>query len=71
MRLPASTALGIRWAAECFLDRAKLGDALKSLAGNRGWHRSSIFTNWRRRYDQQTASLPDRASARVSRVMVL
>ena len=35
MRLPASTALGIRSAAERFLDRVKLGDALKSLAGNR------------------------------------
>ncbi|MFK4719150.1 hypothetical protein ABIE89_000250 [Bradyrhizobium niftali] len=42
MRLPASTALGIRSAAERFLDRVKLGDALKSLAGNRRWRRSSL-----------------------------
>ncbi len=42
MRLPASTALGIRSAAERFLDRVKLGDALKSLAGNRSWRRRSL-----------------------------
>lgn len=35
MRLSTGTALGIRSAAEGFLDRVKLGDALKSLAGNR------------------------------------
>ena len=42
MRLSASTALGSRLAAERFLDRVKLGDALKSLAGNGSWRRSSL-----------------------------
>ncbi|SCB55572.1 hypothetical protein GA0061098_104518 [Bradyrhizobium shewense] len=42
MRLPTSTALGIRSAAERFLDRVKLGDALEGLAGDRSWRRSSL-----------------------------
>lgn len=42
MHLPASTALGIRSAADRFLDRVNLGDALKSLAGNRSWRGSRL-----------------------------
>jgi len=42
MRLSASTALGIRPAAEYFLDRVKLGNALKGLAGNRSWRRRNL-----------------------------
>src|SRR5579872_6329372 len=42
MCLSASTALGSRSAAEGFLDRVKLGDALKSLAGNRSWRRRRL-----------------------------
>src|SRR3984957_18684297 len=42
MRLPAGAALVRRSAAEYLLDRVKLGDALKSLAGNRSWRRSNL-----------------------------
>src|SRR5262249_7144496 len=41
-RLPARTALGIRSAAELFLYRVELGDALEGLAGNRSRRRSSL-----------------------------
>jgi len=42
MRLPARTALDIRSAAEGFLYRVELGDALEGLAGNRSRRRSSL-----------------------------
>ena len=42
MRLSARATLGIRSAAECFLDRVELGDALEGLAGNRSRRRRSL-----------------------------
>ncbi|SDD36485.1 hypothetical protein SAMN05216337_1010127 [Bradyrhizobium brasilense] len=42
MRLSSRAALGSRSAAECLLDRVKLGDALEGLAGNRSWRRRRL-----------------------------
>src|SRR5215218_1848418 len=42
MRLSARATLGIRSAAECFLDRVELRDALEGLAGNRSRRRRSF-----------------------------
>lgn len=74
MRLPAGIALVRRSAAEYLFGRVKLAmrsRASRATGAGAGADSRSIFTNWRRRCAQQKASVPDRASARVSRVMVL
>lgn len=42
MSLSTRAALGSRVAPKCLLDRVELGDALKGLAANWSWRRSSL-----------------------------